>query len=345
MQKIHKSNFYQSPVQMCSVIKWSDNGTAVVVARNMDWLEDMKSNLWLFPRGIQREGLAGKNSLTWASKYGSVIASAYDLASTDGMNEKSLACHMLWLAESDYGKRDEKIPGLSVSLWLQFFLDKFANVEEAVTYVENHPFQIIPCIVGTTGKVSEVHMMIEDGSGDAAIFEYTDGGRSRVYHNKEYSVMTNSPPFNKQLENLKQYQGFGGDRKLPGSTEAADRFVRAAYYQKSLPKNIATAREAVAGVISVARNVSQPFGTADPFRPNIAPTRWRTVSDLTNRVYYFESTTSPNIIWVRLDELDFKNGASVKKFDLVNATNLVGNVSSEFKSTGALDWAKPVASR
>ncbi|MFZ1876699.1 MAG: linear amide C-N hydrolase [Nitrososphaeraceae archaeon] len=223
---------------MCSVIKWSDNGTAIVVARNMDWLENMRSNLWLFPRGINREGLAGKNSLTWASKYGSVITSAYDLASTDGMNEKSLACHMLWLAESDYGRRNENIPGLSVSLWLQFVLDNFANVDEVVTYVENHPFQILPCIVGTTGKVSEVHMMIENVSGDAAIFEYTDGGKSQVYHNKGYNIMTNSPPSNKQLENLKQYQGFGGDRKLPGSTEAADRFVRVAYYQKSLPKHI-----------------------------------------------------------------------------------------------------------
>jgi penicillin V acylase-like amidase (Ntn superfamily) len=72
------------------------------------------------------------------------------------------------------------------------------------------------------------------------------------------------PTFDKQLENLKQYQGFGGDKYLPGTTEAADRFVRAAYYQKSLLRDVTTAREAVAGVISVARNVSQPFGTADP---------------------------------------------------------------------------------
>jgi penicillin V acylase-like amidase (Ntn superfamily) len=327
---------------MCSVIKWSGNDIAVVVARNMDWLEDMKSNLWLFPRGMDRDGQAGKNSLTWTSKYGSVITSAYDLASTDGMNEKSLACHLLWLAESDYGKRDERIPGLSISLWLQFFLDNFASVKEAVAYAENNPFQILPCVVGTTGKVSEVHMMIEDVTGDAAIFEYTDGGRSKIYHNKMYNVMTNSPPFNKQLENLKEYQGFGGDKKLPGSTEAADRFVRAAYYQKSLPKNIATAREAVAGVISIARNVSQPFGTADPFRPNISPTRWRTVSDLTNMVYYFESTTSPNIIWVHLDELDFDNRAPVKRIDLVNETDRVGNVSSQFKSAKPFEWAKPM---
>jgi hypothetical protein len=33
-------------------------------------------------------------------------------------------------------------------------------------------------------------------------------------------------------------------------------------------------------------------------RPNGSATRWRTVADLTNRFYYFESTTSLNLIWV-----------------------------------------------
>jgi penicillin V acylase-like amidase (Ntn superfamily) len=258
------------------------------------------------------------------------------------MNEKSLACHMLWLAESDYGKRDENIPGLSISLWLQFFLDNFAKVDEAVVFVQDHPFQLLPCITGTSGKVSEVHMMIEDASGDAAIFEYMEGGEQRIYHGIQYNVVTNSPTFDKQLENLKQYQGFGGNKLLPGTTEAADRFVRAAYYQKSLPGKITTAREAVAGVISVARNVAQPFGTADPHRPNISSTRWRTVSDLTNGVYYFESTTSPNIIWVHLDEVDFSDGAPVKKIDLVDGTDHVGNVSSEFKKAEPFEWAKPI---
>ena len=327
---------------MCSVIKWADNGIAIVVARNMDWLEDMKSNLWLFPRGMHRTGLAGSSSLTWKSKYGSVITSAYDLASTDGMNEKSLAGHMLWLAESDFGKRDENIPGLSISLWLQFFLDNFAKVDEAVAFVKDHPFQLLPCITGTSGKVSEVHMMIEDASGDAAIFEYLEDGKQRIYHGKQYNVMTNSPTFDRQLENLKQYQGFGGNKFLPGTTEAADRFVRAAYYQKSLPSKITTTREAIAGVISVARNVAQPFGTADRRRPNISSTRWRTVSDLTNRVYYFESTSSPYIIWVRLNEIDFSDGSPVKKIDLVNGTDHVGNVSSEFKKEDSFEWAKPI---
>ena len=138
---------------MCSVTRWSENGVAEVVARNMDWVEDLKSNIWVFPRGMNREGLAGKNSMKWTSKYGSVITSAYDIGSTDGMNEKNLAGHLLWLAESDYGMRDENIPGLSLSLWLQYFLDNFASVNEALNSVENHPFQLLSIKAGDTGKL------------------------------------------------------------------------------------------------------------------------------------------------------------------------------------------------
>jgi penicillin V acylase-like amidase (Ntn superfamily) len=111
------------------------------------------------------------------------------------------------------------------------------------------------------------------------------------------------PIFGQQLDQLKQYQNFGGDKPLPGTSQSGDRFIREAYYQKSLPKPFT--RETIAGVLSIARNVSQPFGISNPFQPNIPTTRWRTVSDLTNKLYYFEPMTSPNIIWVHLNKLHF----------------------------------------
>jgi penicillin V acylase-like amidase (Ntn superfamily) len=55
--------------------------------------------------------------------------------------------------------------------------------------------------------------------------------------------------------------------------EEADRFVRAAYYLKNLPKP-ADYRECVAGVLSVMQNAAQPFGTAGPARPNISATQF-----------------------------------------------------------------------
>src|SRR5690606_40974733 len=67
---------------------------------------DIAANIWVFPRGIARSGEAGPQSFTWVSKYGSVISSAWDIATTDGLNEKGLVANVLWLVESSYPKFD-----------------------------------------------------------------------------------------------------------------------------------------------------------------------------------------------------------------------------------------------
>jgi penicillin V acylase-like amidase (Ntn superfamily) len=87
--------------------------------------------------------------------------------------------------------------------------------------------------------------------------------------------------------------------------------------------------------------MAQPFGTPDPTRPNISPTRWRTVCDLTNGTYYFESTTSPNIIWVSVRNQNFEEGPPVKKLDLVNKPDRIGDVSTNFQETEPFEWLKP----
>ncbi len=83
-----------------------------------------------------RDGIAGPNSLKWKSKYGSVIASGYDISTTDGVNEEGLVANLLWLAESKYPQIDNKQPALSISLWAQYVLDNYATVEEAVAELE-----------------------------------------------------------------------------------------------------------------------------------------------------------------------------------------------------------------
>ena len=244
----------------CSRVLWADNGQAVVVGRNTDWAEDPRTNLWAFPRGIAHSGLSGDaNSLSWTSKYGSVTASFYDLATLEGLNEQGLVAELQWLTEADYGKRDPKLPGLSLSLWAQFMLDNFATVDEAVAAMEKHDFQIVPMQhVPGTDAVATVHLSLSDATGDSALVEIVDGGRLRIYHDRKYTVMTNSPPFPQQLANLKRYQAFGGTEPLPGTNEPADRFVRAAYYVQNLPQP-KDLRETIAGILSIMRNVAQPF--------------------------------------------------------------------------------------
>uniref|UniRef100_UPI002011472E linear amide C-N hydrolase n=1 Tax=Argonema antarcticum TaxID=2942763 RepID=UPI002011472E len=145
----------------------------------------------------------------------------------------------------------------------------------------------------------------------------------------EYNVLTNSPPFKKQIGNLQNYKGFGGGLDLPGTSAAADRFVRGAFYLKSLPKP-ANQREAIAGVLSVMRSTAQPFRVPEG-APYASSTRWRTVAALTEKLYLYESSLYPTLIWLDAKKLDFKEGSGVRVFDLTKNRQAIGDVSKELK--------------
>lgn len=329
------------PAYPCTRVLWENKKSDVIVGRNMDWAEDTMSNMWLFPKGIERDGLTKENPLKWTSKYGSVIITVYDIGTADGLNEKGLTVNLLYLTESQFPARDPKIPGLAVSLWSQYYLDNFATVAEAVSHTEKHPFQVQTAGIQTAAGRREgtVHIAISDKTGDSAVLEYING-KVKIYHDKNFKVMTNSPPFDQQIAALSKYKGFGGAQKLPGTTDAADRFVRAAYYNNALP-DPKDYREAVAGVLSVLRNVSQPFGTPDPVRPYISTTRWRTVADLTKGIYFYENVLSPNIVWVDFAKLNFAKGQPVQKIGLIKNYELIGDVSTKFAPVKPFQFLKP----
>jgi choloylglycine hydrolase len=233
----------------------------------------------VFPRGMERTGAVAENPHRWTSKYGSLVITGYDLATHEGVNEKGLSAQILYLAgESDYGKRDPKLEGINVTQWVQYFLDNYATVAEAVEAQKTLAFQIDSLIL-PNGFPTLVHMSLSDKSGDSAVIEYI-GGKPKVYHDKRFTVMTNEPTYDKQIENLKQYRAFGGDKPLPGERTPTDRFVRAAYYASGLPQPASRA-EGAAFMFSVIRNVSVPFGKGDPDKPNVSSTIFRTVMDLT----------------------------------------------------------------
>lgn len=161
-------------------------------------------------------------------------------------------------------------------------------------------------------------------------------GAVAVNHDKRYTVMTNEPAYQKQIENLKQYRTFGGDKPLPGERKSMDRFVRAAVYVNALPKP-ANQDEGAAYMFSVMRNVSVPFGMGDPEKPNISPTYFRTVVDLTGGRYYFESTLAPNVVWIDTTKLDFTKGLDEQELKVEkDILKLHGDVTSQFEKAKPL---------
>lgn len=325
--------------EACTRALFAGSDSVVITGRSMDWQEDMHSDLWAYPKGIKRDGAAGPQSIEWTSKYGSLTVAGYNAGTADGMNEKGLVANLLYLAESDYGTPKKNTPLLSISIWAQYALDNFATVGEAVDALSKEPFAILAPVL-PNGAPAQLHLALSDPSGDSAIFEYV-AGKQLIHHGKEYTVMTNSPIFSKQLALNAYWKEIGGLTFLPGTNRAADRFARASFLIGAIPKetapNYITAvpdqnfiNQALASVMGVIRSVSVPLGITTPGEPNISSTLWRTASDQKNKVYLFDSATSPNTFWIPLADLDLNAGAPIKKLETAGGKVYSGNAAKNF---------------
>jgi choloylglycine hydrolase len=313
---------------------WSVEGQPVLTGRNMDWTAWMGDKLYVLPKGIERTGLTDENPLSWVSKYGSVVNISWECATTDGLNEAGLAANALYLAEAKFGDRDASKPGLSMALWVQYYLDTCATVAEAVAAAKQMQVRAVELVHRGVKVDSPIHLSLSDATGDSAIIEILDSV-PHIHHGREYTTMTNSPPYDDQLVLLRQYEGLGGRLPIPGTMEAEDRFARAAFYLTKIPSEPESYQEAVANVMSVMRNAATPFGANDPERPNISATIWRTISDSTNKRYYFEFSNMPNVIWVDFENVDMSEGAPIMAFDLAGDFDASGEVSALFKPAEA----------
>jgi len=307
---------------VCTRIFWNDNPIANTVARCMDWAVSDEPELWYVPAGQQRSGDAGEGSHAWVSRHANVVVSMWGIGTVDGLNDAGLAAHALYLDPTDvsFPAADER-PAVAHTMWVQYLLDNFTTVADAVAAAEDIRIVAPPL----RGETFGVHIALEDSTGDSAIIEPIDG-RLVVHHGREFTVMANSPTLDRQLENLARYRPFGGELPPPGDITSQDRFVRASYFLHYLPEPTGI-DEAVAGVVQLIANVSVPYGA--PYADGgVYPTWWRSAADLTNRTYYFGSTRSPGIFWIDLPTLAGTPG--VLRLD-PRDTSLVGDETSRLE--------------
>lgn len=302
----------------------------------MDWPESTQPVLTVLPRGLKRNGgmvgphvLVKENPAQWTSQHGSLVTTIYGIGTADGLNEKGLAGHLLYLNAADFGPRDVSKPAVHAGLWLQYLLDNAADVKEALALLDK--VQIV--MAEAHGHKTFVHVAIEDAGGDSAIIEFI-GGKPVIHHGREYRIMTNDPTYDEQLALLKRHDFSKptSDTPLPGNVNPRDRFQRAAYYAALLPEP-KNEREAIAGVLAVARNVSVPFGA--PYKGfGIYNTEYRTAINLTTQRYFFELTTSPNVIWADLSKFKLEPGSPVLTLN-PDDVELSGNVTEKFQPAKA----------
>jgi choloylglycine hydrolase len=305
------------------------------------------------PRGLRKSGakdldtvVVTDNPATWTAKYGSVVVSNQNRLVMEGMNEKGLAAHALARPDTWYGVRDRSRPGIQMGLVVPYILDNAATVGEAIALIQ----RIQPVAVDLDGFPVWVSFVFEDRLGNSALIEYaksnpagnpsTDPGVVKIFQGRDVRVFANLD-YEESLAKLKNYNfDVTKDTRntdVPGNGGRLFRFVRASFYsaylQELKPETIGQAR---AALMSVMRVVSNPIGAPGDNLPDGKnkflgdETNWRTISDLTNGVYMFDSARTLATFSTDLKRLDFRTSSGVRALDPVK-TSLNGDVTRLYR--------------
>jgi penicillin V acylase-like amidase (Ntn superfamily) len=316
-----------SSARACSRVFWNDNKVKLV-GRTLDWSRHFNEEMWALPAGMKRSGRVPDNAVNWSSRYASLIIAGLGICTEEGINEKGLIVSLLFLDGTQYETRNSKRPGIAFYQWPQFYLDNYSTVNEVIANLDQ--VQIV-----NTGLGDEypnglpLHVALADRDGQSAIIEFIKG-EPTIHFGRQYQVMTNEPAYDQQVANLLRYKWFGGTiDQLPGGIQADERFVRAAYTLKYLPKTDDPA-QAAASMMSLMNNVSVPFGSPYSGVSGTYPTWYRSIIDPDSRRYYVQTAITPGTFWVDMEKLDLKAGAAPRKLPIFDP-DLVGEVGAAFK--------------
>jgi choloylglycine hydrolase len=233
------------------------------------------------PRGVAKRSIHERNPARWVSRYGSLTFTQYGKDSPmGGMNERGLVVEVMDLAETRMPDVDAR-PSLEGLEWIQYLLDRFATVPEALDGARRVRPQ----------TNAAIHFLLADRDGDSAAVEFL-GGRMVVRRGDDLPVrvLANSP-YDDSLEFV------AGTAPAPRTPEgrSLERFARA------------------------ARLVKEDETSAEPGRPERAfaileavrqegHTKWQVVYDIARGTVHYRTANNPENRRVSLGALDFTCG-------------------------------------
>lgn len=300
----------------------------MLTAHVFDFCMDTPVDIAISPRGMKETGhIIDGSSIKWTSKYGSITVrehfSESIVAIPLGINEKGLAVHLLYLSSAEFPRYDPKKPGVNLFDFTKYILDNYASVEEVVSNFAKIQIANYPIIIDGMKAKFPAHFAFDDATGDYAVIEYIDG-KIKIYHGKQFGVMTNEPHYDLQLKNLAKYKAESTQynaNNLPGGAYSSNRFIRAYYYDSNLPTVPDKNRTSVSYMFSLIQGVSSPYFANYPqkcgfdntglAKEDTLPSKWSAVLDHQNRIMYFHENSKLNTITISLKNYNLNKGESV----------------------------------
>ena len=316
------------PASACTGITLKSKDNTTIVARTIEWGgSDLNSQYVVVPRGYTQQSYTpgGVDGMVFKARHGYVgLAVEQKEFVAEGVNEAGLSAGLFYFpqygkyAGFDAAQKDKSIADLQLVAWILGECSTVDEVQEAVGRVR---------IVSIDPRASTVHWRFTDPSGQQVVLEVIDG--TPRFYEDHLGVLTNSPGFEWQLTNLNNYvnlvpgnapaqelgdirlNSFGagtGFLGIPGDVTPPSRFVRAAFYQATAPKQ-ATALQTVLQGFQILNNFDIPIGiefaAGQPVTDIPSATQWTSATDMKNRTIYFRTMYNSAIRSIDLRTIDF----------------------------------------
>jgi choloylglycine hydrolase len=318
-------------------------GNPYVSGRTMDFHGVLNARVVKVPvnRSFTSEAPPGVDAGTtqegkkWIGKYGFIAINYHGLdLYSDGMNTEGLSVGLLWLEETKYPQPVPSDASKSVTITdsVAYFLSTSATVADVVKSLDD--VIIWGNVVPELGpSVPGLHLVVHDRDGNTLIVEFID---TKVVRYQYYSscgqdkwisgnnaddglptgVVTNSPPYNKQLE---QYYNRKKPMRILGGNLSKDRFTRASILRNLIPEKLpqkhlrdfnsasSLDQQRVQFVVQLLNRVEltemeYENETIDSY------TIWSIVRDHTHKTLYWFDNMNHNLRAIELDKVDFNNG-------------------------------------
>jgi len=322
----------------CSMISLT-SGDTVIVGRNHD--ENYSNCLVVFnQRGLYKEGFEYENESypKWIAKYASITFNILGAGfAILGMNEQGLAIGHMGFREAKYPSKDDR-PVLDQIQFITYILDNCANTFEVIKTSDE--------IRIDDESITREHYFVCDKSGELAIIEPIEG-KLVIYKNETipYPIVSNDN-YEKSLEYLKSYKGFGGEKPIPEKTFGVEEIMAiGANHIKSFSES---KKE---GIITTAFSILHDIGfnkypppEGIVVHPNYG-TQFTTVFDLKNLSVYFKTKSNGNVRKIDYDFFDATCASGIQILEIENTeggniNNLFGDYSVEKNCNYLTEWNK-----
>ena len=257
-------------------------------------------------RGVTKEGLSwnhlvsdekiNETKIKWTSKYGSV---SFNLLGIDmpcyGVNEKGLFIVELYL-DKTYSTNIENRAHLFWGNWIQYQLDNYSSVNEVLNALDSAP------VIDWWPNYPGSHFFLCDKNGKTAAIELIDGQYVVFANDNMPEPVLCNDQYQKEIENLRQYKGFGGAIEFDiNSQKWGDRFGKAVHLINSYDK-----KQSAINPVEYSWNILN----------DIFPGVWQLVYDVNNSVLQFRSDRGQGIKELDMSTIDFSTDTPVMYLDI-----------------------------